>query len=146
MTAGGKGSQDDGNENRIRQYARKVWYVNHCPGKIPPEGKDAKVGDHKQKDFSKQDSQYYEDCFPDAGPPVVIVDLWEEVSGCQGAGEEQRPDEQRFKEAVIKTAEYNRHQKNGDYPVGYDQKPFHFQHKYSKRTGVLPIKKATLGF
>ena len=103
------------------------------------------MGDHEQKDFSEQDSQYNKDSLSNAGPPVFIVDLWEKVSGRQGAGEEQRPDEQRFKEAVIKTAEYNRHQKNGDYPVGYDQKPFHLQHKYSKRTGVLPIKKSHIG-
>ena len=88
-------------------------------GKVPPEGDDAEVGDQEQKHLPGQDSQNEENRVLDA------LHLREKVLGRQGAGEEHRPDEQRFQETVSQAGEHYSHQQDGYNPVRYDQEPFH---------------------
>ena len=84
------------------------------------------MGDQEQQDFQYQDSQYDKYGLHDARPPVLEVHFRKEILGRQGTGKEHGSDEQSFKEPVSQTAEANRHQQNGDDPVGYGEQPFHF--------------------
>ena len=77
------------------------------------------MSNQEQKHFPDQDSQRDEDRVLDA------LHFREKVLGCQCAGEEHRPDEQRFQETVTDAGENNRHQQDGNHPIGYDQKTFH---------------------
>ena len=97
-----------------------------------PKKDDIIVGDQKQKDLPGQDAQHDEDGVFDARPSFLEIHLREKELRRQGAGQEQRPDEERLQEAISQADEDERHQQDGDNPVGYDQQPFHYLHKNSK--------------
>ena len=83
------------------------------------------MGHQEQENLRDQDAEDDEDGILDTGPPVPEIDLREKVFGRQGAGKEHRADEHGFHEPVAQAGEDDRHQEDGENPVGYDQRPFH---------------------
>ena len=77
------------------------------------------MSDQEQQHFPGQDSQ------SDKNRVLDASHLREKVFSRQGTGEEHRPDEQRLQKPVSQAGEHNRHQQDGNHPIGYDQKTFH---------------------
>ena len=113
--------QDEGDEDRVRQDLGKA----HPVGDVFPIAQDVEVGHQENEHLRDQDAEDDEDGILDPRPPVPEIDLREKVFGCQGAGKEHRADEHGFHEPVAQAGEDDRHQEDGENPVGYDQRPFH---------------------
>ena len=103
------------------------------------------VGHQEQQDLPNQDSQHYKDRLFDGFRPVPEAYLREKEFGRQSTRKEQCADEYRLKELITQTGKDNRHQKDGENPVGYDKKAFHYLYKNNKLTWILPISSTKLG-